>query len=126
MAIITQDEAIGHLRLDMVQDAGGSPTVVDERLADLLMKIRMAEAIIVDYLKYQDTGWNTSMYVDPGYWDSGYTDDVSGAPEVIRSAVLIMLSALWEDREGTSIGDYLKPEGAIANILRRFRDPAIA
>jgi len=72
-----------------------------------------ASAVIVDYLKEQA--------------DPAWTADT--APLVVQAAVLLMLGHLWEHR-----GDDLEaPTGsdaavweAIARLLMRMRDPALA
>lgn len=110
MALITVEQAEAHLRLDLARSGGSPDAITDERLPDLEMKIDAASAIVLDYLKYGDSPEWTPHTV----------------PKHIAAAALLVLSALWEDREGTGIGDYLKPDGAIANLLRRSRDPALA
>jgi hypothetical protein len=109
MALISLEDATGHLRIDLITDGGSPSLITDERYADLNSKILQAEAIVLDYLKNQDTGW-----------------DISTVPFHIKAAVLLVLSALWEDREGTGEGDYLAEDGAVARLLRRSRDPAYA
>jgi len=99
---ITLDEAAAHLRIDMIESG-------DDREPDLQMKIDQAEAIVVDYLKYEETGW-----------------DEDSIPRPIKAAMLLVLSALWDDREGKGDGDYLDENGAVARLLRRYRDPALA
>ena len=45
---------------------------------------------------------------------------------VVRAAVLIVLSGLWEDRIGSTGGDFFAANGAVARLLRRIRYPSIA
>lgn len=112
-AYITEEEAIGHLRLDLVTDGNSPETIIDEDYPTLQMKIIQAEDIIVDYLK-----WST---------ESGALYDEETIPPRIKAAMLLVLSALWDDREGKGdAGDYLKDDGPIAQLLRRSRDPALA
>ena len=109
--LITTQEAVLHLRLDMIGDPSDSPPYGgDERLPDLQLKMLSAETIILDYLKTHDTGWTDAT-----------------VPPPIKASILIMLSALWDNRDGNpSAGDYLRPNGAIALLLMRLRDPACA
>lgn len=107
---ITEEEAIGHLRLDLVTDGNSPATIIDEDYTTLLMKMEQAEDIIIDYIKQIDTGWSNTTI-----------------PPRIKAAMLLMLSALWDDREGEGdAGDYLRDDGPIAQLLRRTRDPALA
>jgi hypothetical protein len=110
VALITVQQANDHLRLDMEND-GASPSDFseDDRFDEVTRKIEEATDIIVGYLKKPDHGWTTST-----------------VPPRVRAAILLALSAVWEDREGTGDGDYLRPDGAIARLLVRDRDPAIA
>lgn len=109
--LITEAEAISHLRIDLVTDGDSPATIIDEDYPDLILKMAQAEDIILDYLKTPgETGW-----------------DDETVPPRIKAAILLMLSALWDDREGKGdVGDYLKDDGPIAQLLRRSRDPAIA
>jgi len=115
--LITEEEAIGHLRLSLVTDGNSPETIIDDDYPDLQSKMMQAEDIILDYLKISLTSG--------GDYDHDWTDET--VPPRIKAAILIMLSALWDNREGEiSIGDYLRDDGAIANLLRRSRDPALA
>ena len=109
--LITLQEAVLHLRLDMTGAATDSPPYGgDERLPDLQLKMLGAETIILDYLKTHDTGW-----------------DAETVPPPVKVSILLMLSALWDNRDGNpDFGDYLRPTGAIALLLARLRDPALA
>lgn len=110
--LITEEEAIGHLRLDLVTDGNSPATIIDEDYPTLQMKMEQAEDIVLDYLK-------TSL-------ESGGWDEVTVPPR-IKAAILLVLSALWDDREGKGDnGDYLRDDGPVAQLLRRSRDPAIA
>lgn len=115
--LITEEEAIGHLRIDLVTDGDSPATIIDEDYPVLQMKMMQAEDIILDYLKISLTSG--------GDYDHGWDDTT--VPPRIKAAILLALSALWDDREGKGdVGDYLKDDGPIAQILRRSRDPAIA
>lgn len=111
VALVTTEQAIAHLRLD---DLLGSESVDLEgqaqSLADLELKIDQAEEIVLDYLKRSESTW----------------EDPETVPKPIQAATLLVLSALWDDRDGTGDGDYIKPDGAVARLLVRFRDPALA
>lgn len=112
MALLTVEEADGHLKLDLVT-SGSPPAITDERLPDLEMKIAQAEAAILDYIEMSEADLSASGVNET--W----------LPNV-KAATLLMLSALFEDREGKGDGDYLAENGAIARLLRRIRYPAIA
>lgn len=108
--LVTVEEAARHLLIDLVTDGGSPPVVTDERLPDLEDKIEQASDIIIDYLKYDPTGW-----------------DADTVPRPVKAATLILLGAMWEDREGKgSEVDYLRDNGTIARLLRRMRDPTLA
>lgn len=107
--LVTIEQAQAHLRLNVE----GSPPVTDDH-ADLEFKIAQATEIVIDYIKRPDHGW-----------DLDASPPVE-APALVQAAVLLVLSALYEDREGTGDGDYLRPDGAVVRILHRYRDPAIA
>lgn len=107
---IKEEEAIAHLRLNLENDGNSPATIIDEDYPDLQLKIAQAEDIIIGYLKTNNTGW-----------------DQDTIPPRIKAAMLMVLSALWDDREGEEdAGDYLKEDGPIARLLRRDRDPALA
>lgn len=112
MALVTIEEANRHLRLDLGLDAESGSGAEDDDggiRADLVLKMEQATEIVLDYLKTEGSGW-----------------DEETVPRPIHAAVLLVLSALWEDREGTGDGDYIAPNGTVARLLHRFRDPAIA
>lgn len=112
--LITDEEAIGHLRIDLVTDGNSPSTIIDEDYPTLVMKMEQAEDIILDYLK---------THLGSG----GESWDATTVPPRVKAAILLMLSALWDDREGQGdAGDYLRDDGPIANLLRRQRDPALA
>lgn len=105
---VTIEQAIGHLKLDFSAD--DSPP--DPELEVLESKLDAAEAVILDYLKVID--------------DSPEWEPSEAQLPIVQVAVKIVLSALWDDREGTGDGDYLRPDGSVARLLVRMRDPAIA
>ncbi|HZH10551.1 MAG TPA: head-tail connector protein [Microvirga sp.] len=97
-ALITKDQAKQQLRIDF-----------DDQDADLEMKIEQASEIVIDYLKRPDHGWTETT-----------------VPKPVQAAILLVLTALWDDRDGHGDGDYLAPDGPVARLLTRFRDPALA
>jgi hypothetical protein len=112
MALITLQEAIDHLRITMTEE-GGSPASSDPRYNDLVAKVAEAQAIVLDYLEMDEAN----------FAESGVSDNWL---PVVKSAVKLVLSALWEDREGTGVGDYLAEDGAVVRLLRRIRTPTVA
>jgi hypothetical protein len=118
--IVTVEQADAHLRLDL--DLSGSPPS-DPRLPDLLLKITQAEAVVLDYLKVAADVFTGS----PPLWQTGSpplwtTRNLS----VIQAAVLLVLSALYDDEAQRTVADYMAPAGTVALLLARLRDPALA
>lgn len=110
MSLITIDQAKAHLRIDT---ASGSP--VDAADADLLLKMAAAESIVLDYLKVPATS--------PEYWND------TTVPPLVQAAVLLQLGELYRFRgddveHGPQTAGDLSP--IVTNILRRYRDPALA
>lgn len=110
MPLVSVDQAAAHLRLDLpssgsIDDAGDA-----QLLADLELKIDQASEIVIGYLKRSESTW----------------DDPDTAPKNLQAATLLLLGALWEDREGSTDVDFIKPDGPIARLLARDRDPALA
>jgi hypothetical protein len=96
--LVTFLDARTHLRVD---GAVESPLgLIDQDIED---KILQASHIVTDYIKRPDHGW---------------TDE--DAPPLIRAAVLIVLTMLFDKPEE----DPLSP--GVKSILHRYRDPAIA
>lgn len=112
MPLITLQQANDHLRLDI--DLGVSPS--DDQIPDLELKITQAEAIILDYLKVDDSQLITGS---PSDWSAR---DVT----VVQSAALLVLSALYDDDANRTLGDYMAPKGVIPLLLMRLRDPTVA
>ncbi|GLQ36744.1 hypothetical protein GCM10007908_03640 [Rhizobium albus] len=102
--LVTLQELSLHLNLDLDAMGSGSP---EEDKAQQVGE--QASDIVVDYLKSTNSGW---------------TEETT--PRPVKSAILIIAGALYDDPHGTGHGDYLKPDGAVANLLRRYRDPALA
>lgn len=100
VALVTLEAAKEHLRIDDPDQ--------DEEVTD---RIGDASDIVIDYLKRPDHEWTE--------------DDVPGN---VRASVLLVLGALWQNREG--VGQYAEDmdpiSPAVVSLLRRMRDPAIA
>jgi hypothetical protein len=93
--LITLDQAKAQLRID--------DTEADAELAEM---VTAASAVVVGYIG--------------GLVAPTYTAETVPAP--VRTAVLLVLSSLYQDREGME-----DPLGvAVHSILRPFRDPALA
>lgn len=91
--LITLDEAYAHLRVSEDEDA-----------LDVALKAEEASEIVLDYVTHEDK--------------ADWSEDT--APGVIKAAVKLVLTGLYDDRAG----DPLSP--AVKNVLRRYRDPTLA
>jgi hypothetical protein len=116
--LVSPERANEHLRADIdLDDSPPSP-----QLSDLLMKVEQASEIVLNYLKHDGTSFSEESPQVP--WDA---DTV---PFSVLAAVLLVLGALWRDREdgadGRGRGELLAPDGAVARLLVRYRDPALA
>jgi hypothetical protein len=109
MAIITLEQANAHLRLDLDM---GSPS--DPRIPDVELKMMQAEALILDYLKV-----GANEILSPSVFND---QDMS----VVQAAVLMVLSALYDDEAERTLGAYMAPMGVISLLLMRLRDPTLA
>jgi hypothetical protein len=108
---VTPQQASDHLRAGIT--FSGSPAESDDpRAADLLLKLDTAEYLFLDYIKHS---------ADSPPWEPTEQDQY-----VVKACILLILSGLYDDREGSGGGDYLKDNGAVANLARRLRDPALA
>ncbi|WP_230961127.1 head-tail connector protein [Burkholderia cepacia] len=67
----------------------------------------------MDYLKLKEV---------PDTWALEHGDTASTVPGAVRSAVLLVLGTLYDDREGAT--SPLTP--AVESLLMRLRDPAVA
>ncbi len=104
MARVTLAQAAAHLRIEA--NLPGSPQTPDP---DLVLKLAQAEAVVLDYIK----------------------NDAPDNSPVINAAILLQLGELWRFR-----GDDLESQNAkqtsgdlspvVTNLLRRWRDPALA
>lgn len=116
MTMITLEQANMHLRLEMEND-GGSPIVfTDERAPNVQLKIDQAEAIVLNYLKIAEA---PDPLASPTIWtERDYA--------VVQSCVLLILSALFDDEDGRTVGAYMAQGGTVPLLLARLRDPALA
>jgi hypothetical protein len=112
MPLITLDDA--RLQLSMTH-------TLDDAL--ISQKIVLAEAIIYDYIEKEPEFWFDQTVSPP---------EERPAPGVLIAACLMVTAALYENREGydggQSLSSYSQSEplsGAVKNLLRRFRDPAV-
>lgn len=117
MPLITIAQADAHLRLDLENDGNSPLTYTDARLANVQLKMTQAEAIILNYLKL-------STFPDPADSPQIWMEsDVA----VVQAAILLMLSALFDDADGRTVENYLQMNtGVVALLLMRLRDPALA
>jgi hypothetical protein len=121
--LVTLEQADAHLRLDL--DLTGSPPA-DPRIPDLALKIEQSEAIVINYLKLNDAAVelaingdsNTSPETPPTWSDRDRFN--------VQAAVLLVLSALYDDEIQRTLGDYMNPDGVIPLLLMRLRDPTFA
>ncbi|MCA7979037.1 head-tail connector protein [Burkholderia cepacia] len=100
--LVSFNRALSHLRVEAGED--------DDAIKDL---IDAASDIVVDYLKLKEI---------PDTWALEDCDTASTVPGAVRSAVLLVLGTLYDDREGTT--SPLTP--AVESLLMRLRDPAVA
>ena len=96
--LVTLAQAKAHLHITATTD--------DE---DIQFKLDQAEAIIRNYLKTQD---------DPAW-------TAATVPPPIKSAILLMLARLYEQRGDNEQNDEAL-WAAVDRMLARYRDPAIA
>jgi hypothetical protein len=115
MALVTLQQAVDHLLLPIVVDSDPP----DPRQADLTLKLAAAEAIVLDYIKAPQA----TPYLAPG--DPGLP--------ILQAAILLELGELWrfrgDDVDGQSSDQDIERgqlSPTITNLLRRFRDPALA
>ncbi len=90
---------------------------LDPQDEDIAMKLDQAEDIILDYLKVQG--------ISPPMWT------FADVPPLVQAAILLQLAELFRFRgDDTGSTAPVFEEGqlspAITNILRRYRDPALA
>lgn len=120
MALVTLAQAIGHLRLTGTFVVGSSP--IDPVETDLTLKLAQAEDVVLNYLKIPA--------ISPEHWTIE-PDQINTVPPLVQAAILLQLGELWrfrgDDVDGQgpaqTAGD-LSPTAT--NLLRRWRDPAVA
>jgi len=105
MTLVTVEQAKVHLNLDHDFDDGKVTLIVEQ-----------ASAILLNYLKKPDD-----------FWDD---NDVPGS---VSAACLLIVGALYENREGfeggQSLSGYSSPaplSNAVMDLVHRYRDPALA
>jgi hypothetical protein len=145
MARVTLQQAVDHLALPLVLDS----TPLDPRQNDLALKLFMAEAIIVDYLKIppainplgpalRDSAlppdWTPWPPTDPPAPVTPPRGQIPEDDPIVQAAILLELGELWrfrgDDTDAQSAGQDARELGqlspTITNLLRRYRDPAYA
>jgi hypothetical protein len=110
LTLITLDKA--KRQLSMTHDLD------DETIFE---KCLQAEAIVYDYIEQE-----------AGFWSDESPPDLSNPPQVLIAAALMVVAALYENREGFDGGpasssvSQAEPLGRAAkNLLTRFRTPAV-
>jgi hypothetical protein len=115
MALVTLDQVNGALNLDLQGSAPDFAT--DERSASILLKIKQAEDIVLDFVQPKpDPAWTAET-----------------VPGRVSAAIIIAVNCLLDDTDerlamlsglaGTSPVD---PKNPIAALLWRLRDPTLA
>lgn len=112
MALISYEQAAGHLRLPV--DGG------DEYVADVTAKMEQATALVLKYAKIDDAELS----------ELGWTEDTDASTDarfaVIQAAIFEVLANLFSDRgdrERPSVGP-ITPR--LINMLSMWRSPTIA
>ena len=110
MSLVTVRQVNDALSLDL-QESGSPPTFVDERLANVELKIKQAEDAIIDYLKKPNHGWTEAT-----------------VPGNVSAAIILAAGSLLDDSKaellnGLSTGELSNP---LVGLLHRLRDPALA
>jgi len=104
-ALVTLEQAKQHLRITHAYE--------DD---DLRMKLRQAQATIIDYLDgTSSTTWAATM--------AAWTEET--APEYVQAAILLLLSSLVDHR-GDDDGNADDVWNAIRRLLARTRTPVVA
>lgn len=112
MSLITLEQAKWQLKLGAPGDT--QPDPIDD---EVMFKVALAEAIILDYLKV--------VQGSPPTWS-----DENDVPPVVQAAILLELGELWRFRGDDQNGQGPQNDGdlspMIVGLLRRYRDPALA
>src|SRR5262245_20922833 len=102
MSLVTFDVAKRHLKVDHNDD--------DTEIEDILNR---ASGSLLDYLKKPSDYWQDTAGAP------------AGVPEAIRAGVLLMIGAMYENREG-DVRDPDPLSQAVKDLVHRHRDPALA
>lgn len=115
MALLTLEQVNGALNLDL---QGSAPTFsADERSASILLKIKQAEDIVLDFVQPKpNPAWTEST-----------------VPGRVSAAIIIAVNCLLDDTDerlamlsGLSGANPVDPKNPIAALLWRLRDPTLA
>lgn len=114
--LVTLQMAVDHLRLPLTVSPSSPET--DPLLRDLRLKLETAQQMILDYLKDRASS----------DWEDEHT-----TPPLVQGAILIQMTELWRFRgddpgsiEQSPKYDDGQLSPTITNMLRRWRDPALA
>lgn len=113
---VTLEQANEHLRAGLDAAISESP-ITDPFAIDMENKVEEAEAHVLNFLKIALGDLDDSPAPLTGY-------EVN-----VRSAVLLVLSSLYDDREKAEMLSGLgtgNPSNPVVALLYRLRDPAIA
>jgi hypothetical protein len=110
MALITLEQAKLQLRL----------TGTTEHDSDIALKMEQATAIVVDYIKRPDHGWEAGSPGSPG----GGSPQDDAEFTIVQAAILEVLTNLFFHRGDDGADGPITPR--LESMLRRLRDPALA
>lgn len=115
MALVTLEQVNSALNLDL---QGGAPDFTgDDRSASVLMKIKQAEDIVLDFVQPKpDPVWTAET-----------------VPGRVSAAIIIAVNCLLDDTDerlamlsGLAGSSPVDPKNPIAALLWRLRDPTLA
>src|SRR5688572_17402663 len=107
MALISFEEAVAHLRMELDHDDSSPPVYDDERVPDISNKMLQAEAIVLNYLGLAEAA---DIYASPPPVRAFTANDV----EIIRAAIFDTLSALFDaDKARTIVEAYAMNVGTV-------------
>lgn len=115
MPLVTLEQVNGALNLDLQGDAPGF--TADDRSASILLKIKQAEDIVLDFIQPKpDPAWTAET-----------------VPGRVSAAIIIAVNCLLDDTEerlamlsGLAGTNPLDPKNPIAALLWRLRKPTLA